>query len=273
MPSLKKESYPPHLLAQRQNNRGVAMLVAGRYDEAITTLVKALKLSEANAKWEPCNCKLCSLDACLSMSQTGPPLVQSKDSPSLINKTNSAIQCAECSADDEATSSDYDEAAGFVYRRPIRVHANSIKEGHNMGVVLSLIIIFNLALAHQLSAIAHHRSSSSSSSSSPDKRRLLQKAVQLYELAYQLHLDEHQECDDFERVESLRFTMIISNNLGEIHRIVGSKRKHEMCLRHLLQLMMYVVDSQIGSVDSIELDGFFRNTSQIMLGNNCARAA
>jgi hypothetical protein len=120
--------------------------------------------------------------------------------------------------------------------------------------------------------------------------KLLQKSLQLYELAYQLHVDEQQQRDeqddqDFHQYGSLRFTMIISNNLSEIHRVAKNPNKHAMCLQHLLSTIMFVVDGQyIGSGGGItssslstsmseELDGFFRNTSAIMAHDICARAA
>ena len=201
------------------------------------------------------------------MNQTGPPLLMQHDSQSLISKIDKSIQCNECLTDTSTSDDCSVQDGGFIYRRPVEVDTNSIQEGHNMGVNLSLIVIFNLALAHQLRAIDQIASTSSSAD-----QKLLQKALQLYELAYQLHLDECQDSTNYDRVGSLRFTMIVSNNLGEIHRIAGRQEKHEMCLQHLLQTIMYLVDSQT-AIDSIDLDGFFRNTSQIMFHNIGAQAA
>jgi hypothetical protein len=45
-----------------------------------------------------------------------------------------------------------------------------------------------------------------------------------------------------------------------------------MCLQHLLSTMMFMIDCQL-PVRSLELEGFFRNTSQLILHNNCAGAA
>jgi hypothetical protein len=121
-------------------------------------------------------------------------------------------------------------------------------------VTLSLIIILNLAMAHHVSAMEQQQSC----------RRRLQKALQLYELAHQLQLEEN--------VRSPRATMIVANNVGEIHRAVENHSKHAMCLQHLLSTMMFMIDCQL-PVSSLELEGFFRNTSQLILHNNCAGAA
>jgi hypothetical protein len=132
-----------------------------------------------------------------------------------------------------------------------------MQAGHSMGVTLYLIVSFNLALANHLAAVQNNMC-----------RRRLQKALQLYELAYRLQLKEQH----MQQVNSLRFTMIITNNLGEIHRTVSNRSKHMMCLQHLLSTIMCLVDCHIPA-ESIELDGFFRNTSQLILQKRCASAA
>jgi hypothetical protein len=193
-----------------------------------------------------------------------------------------------------------DDHQHFVYSHAIQVHSFSMEHAHNMGVTLSLIIIFNLALSHHMIGVKYHET------------RYLKKAMQLYELAYQLHVDEQQaqillensghktnEQDPAikmdptaERMGILRFTMIVSNNLGEIHRVVHNHVKHTMCLQHLLSTIMYVVDGHLREIGSAvsssassggsrqnssltteEMDGFLRNTAAIMFHDVCASAA
>ena len=128
-----------------------------------------------------------------------------------------------------------------------------MRPGHSPGITLSLVIILNLAMAHHLSAIEHGYC-----------RKGLQKALHLYELAHELQL--------VEEIYSPRGTMIIANNVGEIHQAVKNHAKHTMCLQHLLSTMMYMIDCRIPT-SSVELEGFFRNTTQLILHNNCASAA
>ena len=71
-----------------------------------------------------------------------------------------------------------------------------------MGLTLPLVI--NLAtwrLVHHLSAISEEVLN----------RRKLGKVLQLYELAYRWQMESEED----EQVECIRFTLIISNNLGE----------------------------------------------------------
>jgi tetratricopeptide (TPR) repeat protein len=217
----------------------------------------------------------------------------------------------------------------YLHCIALRVPSQAIKHRHNMGVTLSLIIIFNLALAHHLMGITskqqeqqHHENGGSSSNINTSIRmtvdnKLLQKALQLYELAYQLHVDEQHAAaaaiyattsyndptvmsqeyiyqQQEQRLGMLRFTLIVSNNLSEIHRVMNSPVKHNLCLEHLLSTLMYLIDGhylteedsfntttatsigsnpRINSIAKEELDGFLRNTSSLMLQDNCASAA
>jgi hypothetical protein len=158
------------------------------------------------------------------------------------------------------TQADEHVSCGYLYCKPVYVPAISLQEGHEMGITLSLLVIFNLALAHQLSAMQQPQ----------DYVKRLEKSSQLYELVYQLQLE--QGSHNANQVNSLRFTMIIANNSGEIHRMVNNVTKHAMCLQHLLSTMMHLIDSQYPE-DYIELEGFLRNTSHLTLQNVCAKAA
>jgi tetratricopeptide (TPR) repeat protein len=338
MPHAVQESYPPHLLAQKLNNRGSILVEQGLYQEAIATYVKALKLSENSANYVSCPCRCCSLGLCLSMATCStrrehvavssasdmhkklpslqdfdPMEVEELEELGYEGPSMNDARLTSCQDSNEDLSS---TSGGYVYTNALQVCPESILLGHNMGVTLSLIIIFNLALAHHLMGI--HGPTTATNQEADTK--LLTKALQLYELAYQLHVDEAQaaaaavppctlhhhvqeeeeeylEDADSRRMAMLRFTMIVSNNLGEIHRVARNPYKHQLCLQHLLSTIMYMVDghflSQHGppsnatslnnatssmasthrTLSEEELDGFLRNTSVLMLHDNCAAAA
>merc|ERR1711865_858191 len=82
--------------------------------------------------------------------------------------------------------------------------------------------------------------------------------LHLYMLAYRLHTEyEEQQQQQQQEQESLslsstslfnsdnlgnlRFVMIISNNIGEIHRISNDTTKHVRCLEHVLSCIMHTV--------------------------------
>lgn len=233
MTSDSAENISVQVLAMRLNNRGAQHIDAGRYGSAISTLVKALKVSEKVTITEACGCEHCSLDSCMKQRTSQPPCQLPRETISTV-----------CPQQPESV---------YVYERPICISQKSMEEEHCPGVILSLIIIFNLALAHHLSAIQNNACP-----------KLLQKALHLYELAYQLQREENDN-------GSLRFTMIVANNLGQIHRAVNNESKHQQCLEHLLSTMMYLVDSRVKGEP--EFDGFLRNASQLIFKGKCAGAA
>jgi len=313
------EVYPPHLLAQKLTNRASYLVTIRKYAEGIMLLTKALKLAERNISStkvrKPCSCKSCCLECCLSMGQvcfTSRMEIEKEEHDVDKNRyKNSDAKDDEMEnggeIDDDEDECDHDDSGkeyerkpqdkdnalagienqdGFVYRRPLLVPQICIEEGHYMGVSLSLIILYNLALAHHLEGISMITSSHSEpdefvSRQPPSKAKMqfLKQALQLYELAYQLHIDYMQRPDapptgnHNRNVGSLRFTMIISNNLGEIHRREENPMKHKMCLQHLLSAIMYMVDCNLVILDSSEIDGFYQNLSPIMLTDICAKAA
>ena len=70
--------------------------------------------------------------------------------------------------------------------------------------------------------------------------------------------------------------MIITNNIGEIHRVVGNQEEHNIYLQHLLKTMMYIVvncKNFIAAGSIIEMDGFYRNIMMPLDSSRCARAA
>jgi tetratricopeptide (TPR) repeat protein len=264
MPALVREAYPPHLLAQKLNNRGALCIETGRYERAIATLTKALRLCKRVASDETCRCRFCGLDECMSMNQSVPPhrsLTRQDAGSSFYGDCDSSRRMPRRSQEETSSSEDFECRGGYIYRNPIHVSPHSMQEGHSMGATLSLIVIFNLALAHHLAAVQNSMC-----------QRRLQKALQLYKLAYQLYQLYQLEEQPMQEVNLLHFTMIFANNLGEVHRTVNNRSEHMMFLQHLLSTIMYLVDCHIPA-ESIELDGFFRNTSQLILQKRCASAA
>lgn len=221
------------------------------------------------------------------------------------------------SNDDENYCS-YSEDNGCVYRNPIRIAPQSMTiEGHTMGLTLPLILTFNLALSHHLLYLQQKQEQEErrrmeqeedegdeeeeeavlpNNSGLTVRKRKLQKILSLYELAYRWHME-----DDDPQTDCVLFTMIISNNLAELHREAENYCKQKYCLQHLLSTLMFVVhaleEGQVSSssssssggghgqtqpaaaedynktVTSAEYDLFFRNTAQLTAHSISAGAA
>lgn len=267
MPLPGQEIYPIQLLAQKLNNRAAHCIEIGDYETAVSSLVRALRIAEVSTSAASaddddfameveapptCSCRYCSLDYCMTYSQQ----VASQSEKSSMD------ELLYCEASTKVDAGNV--GGGYVYRQPIRVSPQTMNEGHSMGVVLPLILTFNLALTHHLSSL---------SSGQKAERSKLQRVLRLYELAYRWQIEEEDH-----QVESIRFTMVIANNLGEIHRAVSNHDKHQKCLQHLLSTLMFIVDcnsqdNNNGSGTAIDMDGFLRNTSELILHSRCAGAA
>jgi hypothetical protein len=285
------EIYPPRLLAQKLSNRASFLIMTKSYDESIVLLTRALKQLERdnslNKRSASCSCENCNEELYFNMSEKEELCAAKKRNKALCCDEDREINVEECS---HTTQVQRDLAAcsetqhGFVHRFPLLIPKCCIEEACDIGFTLSWIILYNLALAHHLKAVSmDDPTCECGSRSNKSKMGILKQALRLYELAYQLHVDHirvpklhagtHEKEQDRRMIDSLRFTMIISNNLGEIHREAGNMTKHRMCLQHLLSAIMYMVDKNIVALDSSEMDGFYRNVSPILDSNKCARAA
>lgn len=185
-------------------------------------------------------------------------------------------------------------SGGYIYRRPIRIRC----EGHAMGSTLYLIMTFNLALAHHLQTVRTY------ANNIEGRAKEVNRTLVLYELTYKWQLKllcardksnassknsstrREQSPPPCTAVTSIRFNMMIRNNLSQIHRLVGNHSKHKRCLEHLLSTVMVVTEyksrTSLNRVVSnntkdprhMELDGFLQNTTALILREgHCANAA
>merc|ERR1712032_28804 len=158
-----------------------------------------------------------------------------------------------------------------LHRKPIRIPKRSIREGHNMGCTLFLIVTFNLALAH------HHKAVKKTDSSSSSFGKLLNSTVQLYELAnnwqypsrsnHSTDEDDDSSDDEDDTINSMdendtnnaystRFTSILYNNLNHLRQMMvyinyGTKsRSVKRRLDNLLDTITHVLINDDESDDN-----------------------
>lgn len=241
---------PPHILAQKHNDRGVQCVESAQYEEAITCFIKAFKFSQLDTA-PPCECSHCSAVLSAVMHSPG------------------SSTCQRRSDDDEAGNESDDEE--FLYSIAILVPQQS--QGHSMGQNFQILLAFNLALANHLSWATKR--------DTQDLKKL-KRILQLYELSYNLQLEElvlHEH-----DIINLRFKLVILNNLSHIYRALNEEEQHHSVLEHLLSHLMLVVvteqrnsartDSTALAVPGImDMDGFFKSTSTLLLKKASAGAA
>lgn len=275
------QRYSPHFLAQDLNNEACSLLVKGEnFPQAIQLLSKALELSKWNLREhddqmsieQPCSCEHCSLDACLVHQIEADAPHRNKNSfAASTGRCGTGLPHLRHSKQTDPAGNNEDEK--YIYRRPLTVSDTCIHESHFMGTTLTVMILFNLALAHQLLA----NSIPSTFETIKTKINTLDKSLKLYELCIHAHND--CVCTD---TGSLRLKLLVMNNLSEIHRLAGEPAKHRMCLDYLLRALMFAAHGRDGGLDfdyevlePAEIDGIYRNmqSSSAALGNNVQAAA
>ena len=208
-----------HQSAIQQNNLAVSLIAAGDFDAAINHLSNALKtykqvVPDADEHDHPAATN-CSLDECMAQS----------------------------AAKAKSVSMDEEENVHYMYQQAIHIPLN-IEFSYQSTIMVSVMIIFNLALANQLSAVGSNKSQSQ-----------LKKATKLYELAFNLQRDENFANNVF-------FSMATVNNIGLIYHKLNDRETGNKYFEHLLSTLMFLIDR--GENGFCEIGGFLRNASNVM---------
>eukprot|EP00531_Pseudo-nitzschia_arenysensis_P018973 CAMPEP_0116128478 /NCGR_PEP_ID=MMETSP0329-20121206/7381_1 /TAXON_ID=697910 /ORGANISM="Pseudo-nitzschia arenysensis, Strain B593" /LENGTH=322 /DNA_ID=CAMNT_0003622619 /DNA_START=769 /DNA_END=1737 /DNA_ORIENTATION=- len=307
-----------NLYAQKLNNSAAFCIEIGQYDRAIKSLGKALKISamalDSNSSSDEttedatCFCINCSIEGCILYSESIPANLLAAQSqirvasPSEGSKKRRLVpqasqyslfksRCPWRQAEEEEQHPQQQSAGFSIYRRPIQVSPQSISEKHNLGTTVSLLIIFNLALAHHQIAL---------SISEEDKQlSVLKKTLKLYELAGSCYTryKNRRNILGQEQTTADRFEMILCNNLSHVYRSSNQPTKCEACLERLTSSLMLFVDHKLATTgqqqqepqteeesnceneqslcaeEKERLDGFFQTAAQQILKRQCADAA
>ncbi len=152
----------------------------------------------------------------------------------------------------QAKAFNEDENEQYMYRQAIHIPL-TIESNYQASIMVSVMIIFNLALAHQLSAVG-----------SDKKHSKLRKAADLYEISFNLQQDANFKNNN------VVFTLATMNNMGIILHKLNDGETANKCFEHLLSTLMFLIDS--GEGDVCELDGFLRNVSNL-ISEPCSAAA
>ena len=237
--------------AIRLNNHAAMHINSGMFEIAISTLAAALKASRQILDNGAADRKekddIFTLDQCILSAQ----------------QDERRLSCNYQNQEDESDSGDvmyqrqqYKEGPTFLFRRAIEI-PTSLDEANDYGssVMISVIIIFNLALAHQQAGIVGDEIC----------KAKLNKAAKLYELAYSLQREESME-------GTALFTMATINNLGMIYDSLEETATAGKCFQHLLSTLMFMIDCGESKTIS-QFEGFFANTSHLIFPHNSAAAA
>jgi len=155
-----------------------------------------------------------------------------------------------------------------------------------IGSTCFFIIMYNLALATHLKALNDNDNCNDNNNRSSQ----IERALKLYELIFEfwsrLQGDCNVERENDTATSSLRFVMILFNNMSQLYKMVDNPAKQKKCLEQLLSTVMVCVEwntrttalntsGENTSNDSMEsfqqsIDGFLTNA---MPPQQCAQAA
>ena len=279
-----------YCFAQQLNNRGADLLQVSQYKHALQALGKALRISErltvrlshktrsvegrttqTKETNQGCVHRHHALDECISSSfSPGRGERRSFQSHHECLDKADTIEHSHRKQISSTMSVDDEQHQSSLCICPLYMSRDTVDEQDTvmMGHMLSLIITFNLALTYQFLALQQQQQSQDNPLSTMQSL-YVQKSLRLYNIALRMNHNPNVG------VRSIRYMMIVTNNIGQIHhKILQDERKYVLCLEHLLSMMMvYLVIDGKYPTNFPEIEIFLKNTSQILLRGNCANAA
>jgi hypothetical protein len=216
------------------NNQAAALLESGEFPKGIELLMNALQMVHRCAKEEDETCAL----KVEGISRYFLPLVAGD------------LACA--------AATEMKEQHGFVYTRTIRIVGpmrQPTREGFKSGTDIFGVVVLNLAVANHLKGLSNGAEAS--------RKVQLNNTAKLYKLSQQLINQENIGGED------IILRMVIINNLGQIHSVLGATEEAHRCFTMLMPLLVYWIDNgrqgYCAEDVSLFLDGFFQNTSYTVL--------
>jgi hypothetical protein len=224
------------------NNQAASLTDKRDYNDAVFMLRRALTMNKATLH---------------SLDQSNAQHKIQQESHSKLLQGCLAFNGTHAAAD--IPLGDDDDSGEYVYRSPLRLpESSSLTTDFNTHDVLSIIIVFNLALVHHLSGLEEEPSSGAAK---------LDKAASLYILACRMLTQQVLD-------HTVLFIILATkNNMGQIHKTHGQSEVADACFQEVLRIIFYMSDNRREN-DNLFLEGFFQNTTYLVLKkSHTARAA
>jgi tetratricopeptide (TPR) repeat protein len=238
----------------RLNNVGASQLVNGRYANAINSFTRSLSLAKSAIAVLVAENQAKHMNNCTSHS-----LQPQRRCAVVLFKYSAASVAAPEAKVQPVVDDRHNDALRGLYMFPLDLSESAEYQHYDPTVEASIAIMFNLALAHHLSALY-----------GPFNRCActLEQAIDLYELAYTVQMQEDAKL-------SIELTMAIINNLGHIHRLLGDEDKGGQCFRHLLSTIFFFRSYGERHINSVccHTDTFVYSVSYLILRKTVAGAA
>lgn len=242
------------------NNQGTALLQSGRYEEAVTAFTAVLEILKPFIPGAARPVASFGLHGPMSPSATSnnansggsscPPCPSNADKVCCVQGQDPYQHHASMKVAPSSSS----WGPYFVFQDPIDIPLDVIprQSSPSQKLITKFVVVvtYNLALAVHLCSLLYQNQ--------PEQLRVgLSRAQKLYELAFQMHLQE--SCD-----VTLLYSLALMNNLGLIYRMLGDEERSQRCFGNQLTTMMYLLEAQEAQTIK-QWDGLFSNVMELVL--------
>lgn len=148
-----------------------------------------------------------------------------------------------------------------LYRTPIHLPSQLLAETNDRdNIILSAVIIFNLAVAYHLYALDLVEEGTRSND---EIAKHIRKSIKLYEFAIQIQREAGIDCDS-----STLFVLSTLNNLGAAYHGLGEMTLSNAHFQRLLSFLMYLVESHHVAPELMShFNLYFDNTFHLVCDN------
>lgn len=256
---------------------GVALMSAKKYNQASLPLTRALRankeilLSEMADSQRNDDARLGEESSSWLSSQLLNYVITR--STNMVSLKDDRIDHSLMLDDDDNNRENHPDRSIYVYSAPLAVFACDEESemfrntpSHEVQTILSLIIIFNLALSNHLYALDQRRKGCSFAK----WKCLLSRAYSLYEHCKTLQFQLNLESCWF-------FSLMIINNEAQVLSVIGEHQEAEELLQGILSGLCCLNRHYREENDSLppiaSLEGFSHNTSYLILKDVITAAA
>jgi hypothetical protein len=241
MSCIAPPSHPAMCKPKLLNNEACRFIQSRKYDEAIASLMKALKLAKSTAE-----------DHKARLSDS---FCDSHGSSSQEVEAVSPQEFRQCVIDSMMMIDPDSSSSGpYIYRTPVFIPS---LHGDESVATLSFVLMVNLSLSHHLKSIDLH---------GQESQKALEIAKRLYELTFQMQAQEVQT--------NLILTSALLNNLSIVHTSLENQYEARQCDQLLLSTLLLLIDIG-GATPETEsvLSGFMDNVMHLIGVQSAAASA
>lgn len=239
------------------NNIAVERMINGRYEEAISNLIRAHLAAQESIRLTPEGYRA---------------FRSSCEAPQEYSLLDNLMLLSERTTPHHGKETKVENQEFFIYNRPILLPVNISPDHSETHATIVISILFNLALAQHLCALGLDQQEWNQA-----RYELTRQALKLYRLAFQLHHSYKKEDNTFGYISrpSNMLLLALMNNSGHAYHVLGDSDDSSKCFQNLFASLMWLrttnwwqsrASSEECSPERM-FAGFIRSTTAWLLGN------